>query len=59
MGDRRQAKGKSGLIKTGVKKTIWLHRDEAETLRRRAFDERRSEASIIRQALRRHLKIED
>ncbi len=50
---------KSGLTKTGVKKTLWLHEDEAESLRIRAFQERRSEASIIREALRRYLSLED
>ena len=51
--------GGSGLMKTGVKKSLWLHRDEAEALRLRAFEERRSEASILREALRRFLEIED
>ncbi|HYC58171.1 MAG TPA: hypothetical protein VEK79_01260 [Thermoanaerobaculia bacterium] len=48
-----------GITKSGVKKTIWLHHDEAETLRQRAFNDRRSEASIIREALRRYLRIAD
>ena len=48
-----------GLTKTGVKKTIWLHEDEAESLRNRAFHDRRSEASIIREALRIFLDLED
>lgn len=48
-----------GITKSGVKKTLWLHHDEAEALRRRAFEERRSEAAIVREALRRYLKIED
>jgi hypothetical protein len=42
-----------------VRKTIWLHEDEAEALRRRAFDERRGESEIVREALRRLLGIED
>jgi len=50
---------KAGLTKTGVKKTLWLHEDEAESLRNRAFRDRRSEASIIREALRRFLGLED
>jgi len=50
---------KAGLTKTGVKKTLWLHEDEAESLRNRAFHDRRSEASIIREALRRFLEMED
>ncbi len=51
--------GDGGLMKTGVKKSVWLHQDEAEALRLRAFQERRSEASIVREALRRLLEIED
>lgn len=51
--------GDGGLMETGVKKSIWLHRDEAEALRLKAFQERRSEASIVREALRRLLGIED
>lgn len=46
-------------MKTGVKKSLWLHQDEAEALRLRAFEDRRSEASIMREALRRILDIED
>jgi len=48
-----------GLAKSGVKKTILFHEDEAEGLRVRAFKDRRSESSIVREALRRFLKIED
>ena len=48
-----------GLTRTGVKKTLWLHADEAELLRVVAFDQRRSEASIVREALRRFLGLED
>ncbi len=47
---------KSGAL---VRKTIWLHPDEAEALRQAAFDERRSEAAIVRELLRRHFKLED
>ena len=36
-----------------------LFQDEAEALRVRAFKDRRSESSIVREALRRFLKIED
>ena len=49
----------SGITKTGVRKNLWLHEDEAEALREAAFLERKSEAEIIREALRRHLGIED
>lgn len=48
-----------GLTQTGVKKTIWFHEDEAEALRERAYRERRSESSIVREAVRRLLKIAD
>jgi hypothetical protein len=36
-----------------------LHQDEAEALRLRAFKERRSEAALIREAVRRLLGVED
>lgn len=42
-----------------VKKTIWLHEDEARELRKAAYEEYRSEASIIREAIRRYFAIED
>lgn len=42
-----------------VKKTIWLHEDEAQELRKAAYEEYRSEASIIREAIRRYFAIED
>ena len=57
--DKPKGQGDGGLMKTGVKKSLWLHHDEAEALRLRAFEERRSEASIMREALRRLLDIED
>lgn len=50
---------REGITTTGVKKTIWFHEDEAEALRRRAFEKRRSESSIVREALRAFLEIED
>ncbi len=40
--DKPKAQGGGGLMKTGVKKSLWLHEDEAEALRLRAFEERRS-----------------
>lgn len=52
--DRRE-----GITTTGVKKTIWFHEDEAEALRRRAFEDRRSESSLVRLAVRRLLGLED
>jgi hypothetical protein len=42
-----------------VKKTIWLHDDEAQRLREAAYEDFRSEASIIREALRVYFHIED
>ncbi len=42
-----------------VRKTLWLHGDEAEALRERAYRERRAESEIMREALRRLLGIED
>ncbi len=48
------------MSKTGmIKKTLWLHQDEAEALRNRAFQERRTESDIIREGLRRILGLED
>lgn len=42
-----------------VRKSLWLHEDEEEELRRRAFDERRSESELMREAIRRYLGIPD
>ena len=55
--ERSQETG--GITKTGVKKTLWFHEDEAEALRVRAFEERRSESSIVREAVRQFLGLED
>lgn len=52
--------GETTVSKSGmVRKTLWLHADEAETLRERAYRDRRSEAEILREALRRMLGLED
>lgn len=52
--------GKTTVSASGmVRKTLWLHGDEAEALREKAYRERRAESEIMRQALRRLLKIED
>jgi len=52
--------GKTTQTETGmVRKTIWLYEDEAEALRREAFEGRRSESDIVREALRRFLKLSD
>jgi hypothetical protein len=42
-----------------VRKAVYLHRDEAEALRVQAFKERRSESALVREALRRFLKVAD
>jgi hypothetical protein len=57
--DRSDPEESRGLVKSGVKKTILFHEDEAEALRVRAFKDRRSESSIVREALRRFLKVPD
>jgi len=52
--------GKTTVTKTGlVRKSLWLHLDEAEALRERAYKERKTEAEIVRVALRRFLRVED
>jgi hypothetical protein len=52
--------GKSTISATGmIRKAVYLHPDEAEALRRRAFEERRPASEIIRQLLRHYLGIED
>jgi hypothetical protein len=52
--------GETTVSKTGmIKKTLWLHFDEVEALRAKAFEERRTESDIIREGLRRVLKLED
>ena len=53
------AERREGITTTGVKKTIWFHEDEAEALRRRAFEDRRSESSLVREAVRKLLRIQD
>ena len=48
--------GTTTITRSGmVKKNLWIPADEAEALRRKAFDERRSEADIVREGLRRVL----
>ncbi|MEM7051702.1 MAG: hypothetical protein AAF604_18690 [Acidobacteriota bacterium] len=52
--------GTTTLTKSGmVRKNFWLPVDEAEALRLKAFNERRTEADIIRQALRGTLGLDD
>ena len=44
--------GTTTVTKSGmVKKNLWIPHETAEVLRAKAFDERRSEADIIREAL--------
>ena len=44
--------GTTTIARSGmVKKNLWLHADVAEALRTKAFEERRSEAEIIREGL--------
>lgn len=52
--------GTTTLTKSGmVRKNFWLPVDEAEALRVKAFEERRTEADIIRAALREVLELDD
>ncbi len=52
--------GLTTVTKSGmVRKTLWLHEDESEALRERAYKERRSESDIMRAALREYLGVED
>lgn len=44
---------------TLVRKAILLQPDEAEALRRAAYEERRSEASIVRELLRKRFGLPD
>ena len=51
--------GKTTRMHGRVKKTVWLHDDEATELRKAAYESFRSEASLIREALRKYFAIED
>ena len=53
--------GKTTVSASGnlIRKTFWIHPDEEEALRRAAFEQRRSEADLVREALRRFFDIED
>jgi hypothetical protein len=48
-----------GITATGKRKNFWFHDDEIEALRAAAYKQRRPEAEIVREALRRYLGIED
>ena len=52
--------GETTVTKSGmIRKTIWLHGDEAEALRAQAYKEHRSESEIVRDSLRAYLGIEE
>lgn len=52
--------GETTISKTGmIRMTLWLHPDEAEALRVKAFKERRTQADILREGLRQVLELED
>lgn len=52
--------GTTTVTSTGmIRKNLWISNEENEALRRRAFDERRSETQIIRAGLRRILDLGD
>jgi hypothetical protein len=53
------APSKKAPAENVVRKTVYLHPDEAEAVRPRTFKERRTESALIREAIRRRLKIED
>ncbi|HEX9699224.1 MAG TPA: ribbon-helix-helix protein, CopG family [Acidobacteriota bacterium] len=42
-----------------MKKTLWINEDEDKELRKIAYEEHRSEASIVREALRSYLGLEE
>jgi hypothetical protein len=52
--------GETTVSKTGmIRMTLWLHPDEAEALRLKAFQDRRTQADLLREGLRRVLDLED
>ena len=52
--------GKTTVTESGmVRKTLWLHEDEAEALRDASYRDRLPESEIMRRALRLYLRIED
>ena len=58
--ERIGPRGGETTLKPGqVKKTIWFHDDEAEAIRRAAFDRRVSEAALVREAVRRFFGLAD
>jgi hypothetical protein len=59
MTPRRKDERIAGVTGSGTRKCAWFPADEAEAIRRRAYEERKSEAELIREAVRRFLEIED
>lgn len=58
--ERIGPRGGETTLKPGqVKKTIWFNDDEAEALRRAAFEQRVSEAALVREAVRRFFRLQD
>ena len=57
-GRARGPRGGTTTVTTSgmVKKNLWVPEALAEELRQRAFEERRPEAEILREALRQHLR---
>ena len=52
--------GKTTVSKRGlIRKTIWIHEDENEALRRAAFEERKTETEIVRELLRQRFELPD
>jgi hypothetical protein len=52
--------GKTTVTKSGlIRAVVYLHPDEREALRRTAFEEDRPASEIMREALRRHLRLEE
>jgi hypothetical protein len=53
-------RGGETTLKAGqVKKTIWFNDDEAEAIRRAAFEQHVSEAALVREAVRRFFGLPD
>ena len=50
--------GKTTVTPAMVRKTFWVDRDVEERLRREAFETGRSEAEMVREALRLYFDIE-
>ena len=50
---RKKPRGKTTVSPSGlVKKNFWLHPDEADMLRRAAFEQEVSQAELVRAAVR-------